>query len=154
MSLIKQNIASLQRAEQQLEKVAQAALVENMDYIMFILKDDQLANSVKSDGTLAPYYAPNTIDYAKFSVPRTGVSSKSSDNRFNFEWSGNWIDSLYMKVENDGFDILSRDGKTAILEKMSGGKITALTKKNNDLVNEEIIKPKLFEYFIDALINF
>lgn len=154
MSLVKKNIASLNKASQQLERVARRAVVENMDYIMFLLKEKQLGQSIRSDGKLAPYYAPNTTEYAKFNPPRTGISSKSKNNRYNFEWSGSWIDSLYMKLEKDGFSILARDNKTELLEKMSRGKITALTDKNNTLINDEVIKPKLFEHMIDALLYF
>jgi hypothetical protein len=154
MSLIKQNIRSLRSAERQLERVAKRAIVENLDYILFLLKEKQLGEGIRSDGKGAPFYAPSTIDYAQFNPPRTGESSKSSSDRFNYEWSGTWIDSLYIKLEKDGFDILARDNKTALLEKLSRGKITALTEKNNKLINEEIVKPKLFEYMINALVKF
>jgi len=122
--------------------------------VLYLLKEKQLAESIRSDGKPAPYYAPNTIEYAQFNPPRTGVSSKSSDNRYNFEWSGQWIDSLYVKLEKDGFNILARDDKTAYLEKISRGKITALTKENNDKINNEIVLPALFDRFIEGLINF
>lgn len=154
MTLVRQNIDSLKRAEDKLEEIAKDSIRDNMDYIMFLLKDDQIANSIKSDGSLMPYYAPNTIEYAKHKIPRTGVSSKSSNERYNLEWEGTWIDSLYLKIENDGFDILARDAKTAMLESLVGGKITALTKENNDQINDEIIKPALYKHLFHALLNF
>ena len=154
MGLIKQNIQSLKKAETQLELVAQSAVRDNMDFIMFLLKENQLGNGVLSDGSLAPTYDPSTIGFAEFDTPRTGVSSKSSSNRYNFEWSGQWLDSMYIKIEKEGFDVLSRDYKTAMLEKMVKGKLTALTPKNNEKVNDEIIMPKLFDSVIDALLYF
>ena len=154
MGLINQNIESLKKAEGNLEKVAQSAVRDNMDFIMFLLKENQLGNGVLSDGSLAPTYDPSTIGFAEFDTPRTGVSSKSSSNRYNFEWSGQWLDSMYIKIEKEGFDVLSRDYKTAMLEKMVKGKLTALTPKNNEKVNDEIIMPKLFDSVIDALLYF
>lgn len=154
MSLIKENIKSLLRVEKDLPRIAKKAVVENMDFIMFLLKEDQLGNSIRSDGKPAPYYAPTTIEYARFDPPRTGVSSKSDSDRYNFEWSGKWMDGMYIKVDDDGFDILSRDGKTAILEKMARGKLTKLTEKNNKKVNDEVIEPELYERLFERLLNF
>lgn len=154
MSLVRKNIIALQKAEKRLEKIAQNAVRDNMEAILTILKEEQLHEGIMSSGKSAPYYNPSTIDFARANPPRTGVNSKSSSNRWNYDWSGSWIESMYIKMEKDGFSILSRDGKTAMLEKMSGGKLTALTKENNDLINDEIIKPALFEFMLDNLLNF
>ena len=156
MGLINQNIESLKKAETQLELVANKAILKNAEKILDLLKNNQLRKSIMSDGKLAPYYSPSTVIFAMLDVPITGASSKTDGDRYNYEWSGDWLREMYIKTESNdnGFNILSSDGKTKMLEFQSGGKLTALTPKNNEKVNDEIIMPKLFDSVIDALLYF
>lgn len=156
MSLIKNHIDSLRIADDQLELIARKAVIDNSEVILSLLKDGQLRKSIMSSGKLAPFYSKNTFSFALADEPITGASSKTDVDRYNFEWSGEWLKDMYIAIESnsDGFDILSSAQKTSILEEMTGSKLTALTEKNNNKVNEEIILPKLFDHFIDALINF
>ncbi len=151
MSLIQQFISHLKRAESDLVKVAQKAIEKNMDFIMFLLKEKQLGQGIMSDGGSAPTYNPITEDFARMQPPRTGVSSKSSSNIFNYEWTGEWIDSLYVVLDNEGFTVMARDWKTKVLEDKSGGKITALTEENNEIVNKEVVLPALAEYMFQQM---
>ena len=154
MSLIQQLISELKSTERDLVKVAQKSIEDNLDFIMFLLKEKQLGEGIMSDGGSAPRYNPLTAEYAKLNPPRTGASSKSSSNTFNYEWTGKWIDSLYAVLDNEGFTILSGDWKTEILENRSGGKITALTEENNDIVNKEIVVPALAEHIFRKMDKF
>lgn len=153
MTLARHYIKQLNKADSEMEKVAQDAIKDDMEFILFLIKEKQLHLGIKSDGSDAPNYSKWTQFFAKSNPPRTGVSSKTPDNKFNYDWSGSWMESLYIKIESDGFDILSRDGKTAILEQMSGGKITKLTEENNQIINEEIIKPALYEHLFNTLLE-
>lgn len=153
MSLAKYYIKKIQQVDSELEEVGMKSIEENMDFIMYLLKEKQLGEGIKSDGSDAPNYSYWTQFYAKGNPPRTGVSSKEPSEKFNFEWSGEWIDSLYMKFANDGFDILARDSKTSILERMSGGKITALTEEHNRIINDDIVKPALWEHFVNNVVG-
>ena len=156
MSLIRENIKSLQQVDKELEDIAKKAVMKNTELILNLLKNKQLRKSIKSDGSLAPYYKTSTLNFALADNPITGASSKTDADRFNYQWTGEWMSQFYIRMESndDGFNILSADGKTAVLEQMSGGKIMALTKENNDFINETIITPLLFEHLIDGLLNF
>lgn len=156
MSLIKENIKSILSVEKELPLIANKAVTRNAEKILNILKDEQLRKSIMSDGGLAPYYKKSTLNFALTDNPITGASSKTDADRFNYEWTGEWMKDMYVRTESndDGFNILSADGKTQVLEQMSGGKLTALTKENNEKVNDEIIKPALYERLFDRLLNF
>lgn len=151
MSLAKYYIKQFEKADSGLEGAATESLRDNMDFILFLIKDKQLDIGIKSDGSDSPNYSRWTQFFAKSNPPRTGISSKTPDKKFNYEWSGSWKDSLYVKIANDGFDILARDSKTAVLEQMSGGKITQLTEENNKIINDEIVKPALWEHFLSFI---
>lgn len=154
MSLIQQYISHIKNAEKDLVRVAQKSIEDNLDFIMFLLKENQLGQGIMSDGGLAPTYNPITQDYARMAPPRSGLSSKSSSSHFNFEWTGEWIDSIYAVLDNEGFTFLARDWKTDILENKAGGKITALTEENNMVVNKEVVIPALAEHMFDKMANF
>ena len=158
MSLIRENIKSLQQADKELEDIAKKAIVENMDFILFLLKEKQIKQSIKSDGsTIGKSYSEATESHWRYVDPprsREQFDYKVTENTYDLDWSGSWLNQMYIKVEKDGFDILSRDRKQSFIEQVAGGKVNALTEENNEKVNDEIIKPALFEHFIDRLLYF
>lgn len=150
MSLVKEQIKALKNAKKELSKVAEKAIRDNVDVILFFLKEKQLLEGVMSDGSSAPLYKRLTEAYA--ANPPLPREPKNAGQPWNFTWTGVWIDSLYVKSGNDdGFDILARDGKTRMLEEMAGGRITKLTEKHNNIINDEVILPALFKHFEDSL---
>lgn len=154
--MLKDVINRLNSYESSLEELAKKALSENVEYILYLIKEKQLGEGIMSDGGSAPSYsvatdmiANNAISMAIGGRPR---KDKVAGQPWNYEWSGNWIDSLYVKIENEGFDILARDSKTQMLESMSGGRITKLTEEHNEMINNEVIIPYLYKEFESTLL--
>lgn len=88
---------------------------------------------------------------------RLGYSNtKQEGDRYNFEWSGEFVDNLRIKVDasTDKFYFLSLPGKTELirsLSRMRGNKFMSLTPENNEWINEEIIIPALYEELLKTL---
>ena len=135
--------------ERNLEKVAQKALAKNIDFIIWLIQDNQLSKGIMSSGASAPPYKKATEDFAKdptLPVPR---KPKVAGEPWNYEWSGQWYDAMKVNIKRDGFDITSIAWKTRMLEQMSGGKLLKLTKENNKIINDEVILPALYEDFLN-----
>lgn len=149
--MLKDIINRLNSYESSLEELAKKALSENLDFIMYLIKEKQLGEGIMSDGGSAPSYKAVTESWAAL-VGNKPRKPKVAGQPWNYEWSGEWIDSLYVKLENDGFDILARDPKTQMLESMSGGRITKLTEEHNEMINNEVIIPYLYKEFESTLL--
>ncbi len=146
MSLVTPYIENLKRIERDLEQEAVNIIKGNLDYVLWLIQDNQLSKGLTSSGKVAGYYAPKTSKYADdpHNRPR---KDKLAHQPYNFEWTGSLFDKMFVKSEKDGFSIFSRDGKLAMLERQYG-RLLKLTKENNHLINEELIKPKLYEYIL------
>jgi len=149
MSVTEPYINKLNKLENDLEKIARKVVKDNIDFILFLLQEKQLHLGKNSNNQIVGRYKAMTVQWSKDpqNPPR---QPKVRNAPFNFDWSGNWLESMSVKMERDGFSIFSRDGKDAMLEAEygKGEKLKKLTEKHNKELNEEVILPKLIDYIL------
>jgi len=153
MSMIQKDIDTVRSKLNKLEDVARKSVMKNADFILELIKNEQLGKGIMSDGSSAPPYSPVTdaIANSPFGTKRPR-KDKVAGQPWNFEWSGDWMDAFYIRSELEGFDILSADGKTRMLEEKAGGQLLKLTEKLNDFINDTIIKPDLYKFMLDSVL--
>ncbi len=147
MSVVTPYIENLESIKSDLEQVATKAVGENSDFILFLIKDRQLSLGMNTSGNVWNY-KPSTEGFIDpDNPPRT---NKSPGSPFTFEWIGAWLDGFFVKSETQGYSILSRDRKTALLESKYG-RLIKLTEEHNKQVNEQVIKPALGNFILSNL---
>lgn len=156
MSVINPYIESTLELMDKIPDIAKDSLIANLDVIEYLIKEEQLAKGLRSDGKIAGTYAPNTPNFAEQDRQASGGRFPREDKvrgfPYNFDWTGSFKDGIYVKVnDDDGFDILTRDGKLAILEQMAKGRLLKLTEEHNTLINEKIIMPAISKFISQNL---
>lgn len=154
MKALQRHIAKVSQLEKQLGKVAQDAVRDNVDIIIGLLVEGQLHKGIMSDGGEAPPYQLITEVFFANDPANPPRMRKIAGEPWNFDWSGNWVEGMAVKSIENGYDIFSRDGKTAILEAAAGGRLTKLTEEHNKIINEEIIKPALQKFVLNNVTSF
>ena len=155
MGLLQPFIANLELASNQLDRVAMNAIKDNENYILLLVKEQQLGKGLDSEGKniLHPKgnssgtYQPATENYwaKKNPKPRT---SKRTGNKFDMEWTGATKDSMKVITARGGFDIDS--SRKRAIEAIYGTKMFALMEKHSKLINEKIIEPAIYEHIFKA----
>lgn len=149
-------LANLERMKEKIPLWIKDALLENADFIINILQENQLAKGKDSSGTIVGRYSWATdVFYAKDpqNKPRR---SKTAGDPYNFEWSGELFDSMNIKIstQESSFDIYSTTGKDVYLEDKFKRNLTKLTKENNDWVNENILEPYVAKKMVENMFLF
>ena len=150
MSVTDPYIKKLHKLENNLERIARKVVKDNIDFILFLLQEKQLTLGKNSNNQIVGRYKAMTVQWSKDPQNRPR-RAKVRNAPFNFDWSGDWLESMSVKMERDGFSIFSRDGKDAMLEATygKGGKLKKLTEKHNTELNEEVILPKLIDHILN-----
>ena len=155
---LQRDISKLRGIIAGLEDEAAKIIQDNAELILELLKKGQLDKGLTSDGRIAGYYSPVTDAIASSAItlavgrPR---QDKVAGQPYNFDWTGKWRDSMFVKTlrSEKGFDILSSDTKTAMLEDFVGARLTKLTEEHNDFINEHILLPQLLERSFERFFN-
>lgn len=135
---------------------AKDAILENAEFIISILQDNQLSKGLDSTGSVVgTYFWETEYIYAKDPDNRPR-KQKNTGEPYNFEWSGEFFDSMNIKVDTTTkeFDIFSSTGKDKFLEKQFGTDLTQFTKENNSWVNKNIIEPFIAKKIKENLFKF
>lgn len=161
MGLLKPYIDRLEKASNELDRIAIEAVRDNEKFILDLLKDEQLGKGLdsfgkdivhpsKRSGGRIPLYEPSTQDYwaKKSPLPRT---KKVAGKRYNMDWTGNFKDSMKIKAEKGGFDVVASTKRA--LEAIYGTKLTALTKENVEIINDKYVSPALYKHFFESAFN-
>ena len=129
------------------------AVVNNKDNIVMIMRLKQLGKGLNSFGVSMGNYSPNTERFAE----RDNISTpKTPGAPFNFYWTGDTIEGLYIKSVNkssSSYDISTTDGKRNLLESVYG-EIFDLSPENNEFVNKTIIEPYLAQKIEENILLF
>ena len=129
------------------------AVKENADLIISIIKGKQLSKGLDSKGNLMGRYSASTEGYAE----RDNISTpKTPGAAYNFYWSGETLENLYIKSVNKGqstFNISTVASKKKLLESIYG-EIFDLTEAHNDMVNETIIEPYVAKKIEENMLDF
>lgn len=156
MSIIEKALANLESLKTQIPIWAKDCIIENADFIISILQDNQLSKGYDSSGAIVgTYFWKTEYIHAKdpHNRPRT---QKVKGQPYNFEWSGEFFDSMNIKIDtvSSDFDIFSSTGKDVFLEEQFRRNLTDFTKSNNDFVNTQIIEPYIAQKIEENLFNF
>ena len=145
-----------------LPDILRKILIKNKEQVLDILRKEQLGKGLDSKGKKLIHpskrnrpdrwgiYEPITETYyaKKPPLPR---KPKIRDKTYSFEWTGGLFDGMFLHFEDDkSFSLFSKDKKASFLEKEYGD-IFTLTKKNNKQVNDEILRPLMFDEIIRRL---
>lgn len=132
-----------------LPKILREILIKKRDEVIRILKNEQLAEGLNSKGQVVGRYSSNTPNYIDPTNPPR--QDKIAGQPYNFEWTGELFDNMYLHFEDiNSFSLFSQDSKAKMLEKEYGD-IFTLTTKNNARINEEILRPAMYEAIIQRL---
>lgn len=124
-------------------------LIKERDKVIQILKNEQLSEGIDSKGKVVGRYSRNTKDYIDPTNPPR--QDKEAGQPYNFEWTGGLFDNFYMEFEDKkSFSLFSEDSKAKMLEKEYGD-IFTLTEENNKEVNEQILRPAMYDFIINRL---
>lgn len=139
-------IADLKR---ELPQILRKILIERRDKVLRILKDEQLGEGKNSKGHIIGRYSKNTPSYINPSNPPK--QPKIPGQPYNFEWTGSLFDKMYLAFDDlKSYSLFSQDEKASFLQKEYGD-IFTLTKQNNERVNQEILRPEMYEIIIKRL---
>ncbi len=159
MSIVKRHIKSLRILKSDIEKVAEKAVIDNIETILNILKFSQLGLGFRSDGKRlswttkkgkrrSGFYAPSTQDFAD-DPHNKPIEPKIANQPYNFQWTGSFFSFMDLKLEaGNKYSIFSRDGKAALIKRVYG-EVLNLTKENNHIINTKIIEPVLVKHVSD-----
>ena len=124
-------------------------LIRRRDEVLRILKNEQLAEGLNSKGQVIGRYSKNTENFIDPSNPPR--QDKTAGQPYNFEWTGSLFDNMYLHFEDlKSYSLFSQDSKAKMLEKEYGD-IFTLTDKNNERINQEILRPEMYEEIIKRL---
>ena len=132
-----------------LPNILRKILIDNEDKVMDILRNFQLTKGLDSNGRVVGTYSVNTPNYiTSDNEPR---QDKIPGAPYNFEWTGGLFDDMFMDFKDlKSYSLFSKDKKAVMLEKEYGD-IFTLTDKNNKMVNDEILRPLMYEEIIRRL---
>lgn len=150
--LVKPYLNKLKSIEGNLEQIATNIVEENLDFIYYLIKDRQLNKGIDSEGKVIGTYKKITQKWAQDPYGYKPRKEKPPGQPYNLEWTGDYIDSLTVKLEQDGFSIFSRDAKANLLRKKYG-EILKLTDEHNTQVNNELILPELQKYILENMFD-
>jgi hypothetical protein len=156
MQLIKNYLSHLERVKQEIPVFIKDAIFENSDLIINILQENQLAKGQDSTGTMVGVYSWATDVYYANDPHNKPRASKTKGDPYNFEWSGEFYDSMNIKVnsQSQDYDIFSTTGRDREMQKWFGTDLTILTKENNDWINKNIIEPYVSKQISSLLFVF
>ena len=139
-------IADLKR---DLPSILRKILISRRAEVINILREEQLGQGRDSKGKIIGRYSKSTPDYIDPTNPPR--QDKVPGQPYNFEWTGGLFDKMYLHFEDvKSYSLFSEDGKAKFLEKEYGD-IFTLTKKNNERINQEILRPEMYDEIIKRL---
>jgi hypothetical protein len=153
MAIIEDALSNLKSIKKMIPQYGKEAILENKFTIIERLKNWQWAKGIGSDGSVVGTYADSTQGYAdadNISTPKTAGSP------YNFYWSGDAAENLYLKSVNKTkgtFDISTIAAKKRLFDE-EFGEMFDLTDEQNDWINENIVEPYMAKKIEERLFDF
>lgn len=123
-------------------------IIANVQYQIVKLNTDNLLKGLTPLGQkLKPSYSRERYKRAKNKLnPLPGIGTP------DLKLTGDFHKSFYVVAKNEQFSLEASDDKTGLLSKKYGEKnIFGLTVEDNEIVNYELILPKLLEWVLSQL---
>lgn len=138
-------IKGLEQVRQELPKITEIIIEQSKTKILDLIREDQLFER-GIDGTGQPLqpYAPFTI-----AVKRAEGRDPNIVTLFDTGDFYRGFDLLFTDQFSVG--VFSRDDKTPKLVQKYGNEIFTFTIENNQVLNEDIIKPQLIEWILQQI---
>lgn len=155
MRITEKAISHLDQVKDKIPEWARDSILENEQYIISILQDNQLSLGKDSFNQWIGFYKRETETEAKDPAKRPR-KPKIAGEPYNMEWYGEFFDSMGIKInsQQEGYDIFSATGKDKFLEGIFKTQLTKFTEENNNLVNKTIIEPYIAEKIAENLFAF
>lgn len=119
--------------------------------IVKLIQEEQLSEGYDGDNKEIGRYTLYTELISRYESPKP-IRFKKEGELFNMEWTGRWFKGMRAELQNEErFSIFSIDGKHKELVEKYGENIMKLNPELNKFVNEKILKPALYQYFVDKL---
>jgi len=127
------------------KSLIKAVVSENEIAIIDLNRRDQIfEKGIDSLGQSFFTYSQATQGFYDADDPTDGFgSNKGSDKRYNMFWSGDSYQSFYAYVKGNKLFITTSPRGRKLLIMHGGTEIFGLTNRNSDIVNWNIIAPKL-----------
>ena len=151
-------MATLLQQAERLEKLSQKVIVEQLFIALkkaenFVLQANkiQLERNQDSLGNLFSKYKESTQDYWRYVDQPKDPSYKVTSNRYNFEWSGEFLLGLNMTINDDEAIISSSgmDGKKEAF--IISRKALGINDDNLKIIIKNELLPYLHKYARDIL---
>lgn len=136
-----------------LPNILRKILIDKKQEVLKILKEEQLNKGLDSSGKVVGTYSPTTeqISIENQLLGRKPRKPKEAGQPYNFEDTGDFFDGFDLMFEDfKSYSLFSRDSKADFLEQEYGD-ISTLTDKHNERVNQEILRPEMYEEIIKRL---
>lgn len=153
VDVLEPHVKAIADLKKDLPKILRDILIKRKEDILRILKEEQLGKGLDSSGQVIGTYSPATelISIENQLLGNKPRKPKIAGQPFNFEYTGSLFDKFNMKFEDfKSYSLFSKDSKADFLEKEYGD-IYTLTTKHNERVNQEILRPEMFDVIIQRL---
>lgn len=141
---------ALTSIKQDLPNILRQILIDEKETVLNILKDEQLSKGLDADGNVVGTYSRSTEIESIFGEVKPR-KPKIEGQPYNFEWTGGFFDKMDVMFEDlKSYTLFSRDEKAKFLNEQYGN-IDTLSQSNNERVNNEVLRPKMFERIIERL---
>ena len=155
MAIIEDALSNLKSIKKMIPQYGKEAILENKFTIIERLKNWQWAKGIGSDGSVVGTYADSTEGYAEADNVHNS-HLKSGGSPYNFYWSGDAAENLYLKSVNKTkgtFDISTIAAKKRLFDE-EFGEMFDLTDEQNDWINENIVEPYMAKKIEEKLFDF
>lgn len=142
-------VKAIEDIKKELPQFLRKVLIDRRTEVLNILREEQLGYGLDSSGKVIGRYSKNTPSYIDPRNPPR--QDKTPGEPYNFEWKGGLFDDMYLHFEDlKSYSLFSQDEKAKYLE-AEYGDIFTLTKTNNERINQEILRPAMYEFIIQRL---
>ena len=127
-----------------------AKIIKNQQQEIIGINQDRLSFDGKNyEGKITGTYAIETQSAARIS---NAIRPKTSGSAYNFEWTGDFFNGMYLTYERNRIKILSKGmGLTEKSHFITSNKALGFSDKEVKIINDELIKPSLQTSFKNHL---
>lgn len=146
-------VKAVDSLKRELPQILREILIRRKEDVLKILKEEQLGKGLDANGRLIGTYSELTeqISIENQLLGRKPRKPKVEGEPYNFEDTGGLFDGMDMMFEDmKSFSLFSRDEKADFLEQEYGD-IYTLTNQHNHRVNQEILRPEMYDEIIKRL---